>query len=543
MLKDTDIKDYKYRKELPALVSSLMDAPETSRPYLIGQLVEICGSDRVQDLYSDEYREFWALVLDGMVEHLASIRSATQSSLFYALQLIPKLPLDVRRQKHALLQKLWPPIDKVNETNYELFDQVQLLYFLTRLGDFDSAVRVLDQNRDRIDSSEPFSFLLYNICKAYIFHFQNQGSEFACLWLELVLHYYHTDSADTALFIIILWIRALRWLNDSRTKYTLLSKINSAVGKLRNINTAFVLFDIFSLHDSLMPPDEKMKIAKELTGKMAQFLSVRQLQELHFFLGNYSTAMHASFQESIQYFKFSNYYLNRMWGNQIKISKFIRSMLDAEEFAMVAPFFEARILMLGNQINMNNNTYVESLQADYSKIESLFKKVEELSLTDTLTGLRNRRHLEENLIQTMRLATRNQVPINFAMLDIDHFKRVNDTWGHSAGDKVLADLAKILTEEFRKSDVVIRYGGEEFLIILFDSGLEDTLVKMEVLRAKVEAHVFLYKDTEIKITVSIGVNKHDEGIYDEEDVARCIEAADNALYKAKNEGRNQVRFA
>lgn len=192
---------------------------------------------------------------------------------------------------------------------------------------------------------------------------------------------------------------------------------------------------------------------------------------------------------------------------------------------------------------MYNNAYVESLEADYDKIESLLIQVEELSLTDALTGLKNRRHLEENLIQTLLLATRHRTPINFAMVDIDHFKAVNDQWGHLAGDKVLADLAQLIKDEFRKSDVVIRYGGEEFLIILFDSKLKDTLVKMELLRAKVEKHVFRYKEHEIKITISIGVNKHDDGIFSDRDMARCIEAADRAVYKAKNEGRNQVRLA
>lgn len=543
MFKDTDPKDIKCRKELSALVTSLLDSPEELRPDLVAQLVELCGSERVQHLQSDEYKEFWALVMDGMIERLAAIRSADQSLLFRALQLIPRLPLDVRNYKHTLLQRLWMHINRLNEANFELFDKVQLIYLMVRLGDFGSALRVSNQIEHQIDSSEPLGYLIYNACKAHILAHHNQGSDFACLWLNLIPHFYHTDSADTALFVIILWIKAMKWPSDSLTKQRLLSKINSLVNKNMNVNTAFVLYDIFSLQDRLMPPDKKMMIAELLINRLAPYLSVRQLQELHFFCGNYSSAMRTDFNESIQYFKFSNYYQNRVLLHQIKCSQFIRSILSAEEFVEVMPFFETRIMMLGNQIGIYNNTYVESLQADYDKIEMLLTQVEELSLTDTLTGLKNRRHLEENLIQIMRLATRHGTPISFAMVDIDHFKKVNDKWGHPAGDRVLVGLAEILNEEFRKSDVVIRYGGEEFLIILFDSKLEDTLVKMEMLRAKVEAHVFRYKDIEIKVTISIGVNKQDRGIYDEMDVARCIEAADDALYRAKNEGRNQVRIA
>lgn len=532
-----------YQKEVPVIVSALMDAPEAVREDLVAQLLQACGNENMQDPHNDHYKEFWGAVIFSMVEHLISIKSAEQSSLFMALLLVPKMPLDVHKQKHPLLQRLWEPIDKFDEESFRLFDQMQLLYLMVRLGDFDSASRICEQNEAKIHPSEPFTMLLFGICKAQLLFHEDQGEALARLWIELVLHFYHTDSADTAIFLIIHWIRTMNWQNDSLTKQGLLSKINSTVSKQFSINTAFVLYDIFSLGDRLMPPNKKMKIAELLTRRLSGYLSVRQLQELHFFSGNYSSAIRSGFKESIQYFQFSNYYLNKMWSQQVKTSRFFRSMLSIEDFARSLPQLESRILMLGNQMSMYNNAYVESLQADYDKIESLLKQVEELSLTDALTGLRNRRHLKINLIQMMRLATRHKTPISFAMIDIDHFKKVNDKWGHPAGDKVLVGLADILNEEFRKSDVVIRYGGEEFLLILFDSKLEDTLVKMELLRAKVEASVFRYKDTEIKITISIGVNKHDDGIFDEKDVDRCIEAADDALYIAKNEGRNQVRLA
>ena len=543
MTKDTQDPIIKNHRELPSLVTTLMDASEALRPELMDQLMEICGSDMVQDPHRDDYKDFWALVIDSMVEYLVAIKSAEQSTLFKALLLITKLPVDVRKHSHPLLQWLWEPIGTTNEDNLERFDQMQLLYLMVKLGDFESAIRISERNGDKIYNSEPFTLLIYGICKANILAYQNKGRECACLWLELILYFYHTDSADTALFLLILWIRAMQWPNDSLLKQRLLSKIHTAVRSRMNINTALVLYDIFCLQDRLMPPDRKMKIAELLTRRLGGFLSMNQLQELHFFLGNYYSAVRTDFKASIQYFQYSNYYLNKVWSQQIRTSKFFRSMLSPEEFALVMPYFENRILMLGNQVSMYNNAYVESLEADYDKIESLLTQVEELSLTDALTGLKNRRHLEENLIQTLLLATRHRTPISFAIVYIDHFKSVNDKYGHPAGDRVLADLAKIISSEFRKSDVVIRYGGEEFLIILFDSKLEDTLVKMEVLRAKVEAHVFRYKDKEIRITISIGVNKHDDGIYNDQDLARCIEAADRAVYKAKNEGRNQVRIS
>jgi diguanylate cyclase (GGDEF)-like protein len=533
----------KHREEIPALVRTLMDASDALRPELMEQLLELCGDDHVQDPHCDQYKDFWANVIDGMIDYLVAIKSADQSALFRVLILLSKMPVNTRKRDNPLLQRLWAPTNSFNEENLRLLDQMQLLYFMVKLGAFESAMDICDRNSDQISAKEPLTLLIYGACKANILMYSNKGSECACQWLKLILHFYHTDSADTALFILILWIRAMQWPNDSLTKQRLLSKIYIAVRYRYNVNTALVIYDIFCLHDRLMPPDKKMRSAELLTRRLGGYLTMNQLQELHFFMGNYTSAVRTGFKESIQYFKFSNYYLNKMWSQQIKTSKFFRSLLSKEEYARVIPYFESRILMLGNQVSMYNNAYVESLEADYDQIDALLTQVEELSLTDSLTGLKNRRHLEENIIQILLLATRHNTPISFAIVDIDHFKGVNDKWGHLAGDKVLADLAKIIRDEFRKSDVVIRYGGEEFLIILFDSKLEDTLVKMEVLRAKVEAYVFRYKDHEIKITISIGVNKHDEGIYNHLDVARCIEAADQAVYKAKNEGRNQVRIS
>ena len=173
--------------------------------------------------------------------------------------------------------------------------------------------------------------------------------------------------------------------------------------------------------------------------------------------------------------------------------------------------------------------------------EELYQKVGELSLTDGLTGLRNRRYMDNNLMQFIALASRHKVPVCFAMVDIDLFKLVNDSYGHSAGDAVLKELAEILIAEFRTSDIIIRYGGDEFIIVLFDLDMELSTVMMEKLRDKIASHPFKYKNHVISITVSIGItcNKMlDEPEYST--LGGFITNSDEALYKAKNAGRNTV---
>jgi diguanylate cyclase (GGDEF)-like protein len=218
----------------------------------------------------------------------------------------------------------------------------------------------------------------------------------------------------------------------------------------------------------------------------------------------------------------------------------MRLHLEPECYFRAMPYLDIRIHELSNQVSMQNNAYVESLQDDYNKIEELYERVGELSLTDSLTGLRNRRYLENNLFQMVVLAARHKVPVCFSIIDIDFFKLTNDTFGHLAGDYVLKELAKVLINEFRKSDIIIRYGGEEFLVILFDSDMERSKRIMDDLRQKISQYNFEYRHHVIPITVSIGISCDNTQDPNHSDLNKFITHADMAMYKAKSEGRNRL---
>lgn len=166
----------------------------------------------------------------------------------------------------------------------------------------------------------------------------------------------------------------------------------------------------------------------------------------------------------------------------------------------------------------------------------LFHAQEENALTDELTKLPNRRYMAQRFLQEMQRARRHHKGLAFLMLDIDHFKQINDTYGHLHGDAVLAELAKILNAAKRDSDVASRYGGEEFGIILVESGDTGAMSLAERIREKVEVATFAGG---LKLTVSIGVASTD----DEALFTSLIERADQALYAAKQSGRNAVRAA
>jgi diguanylate cyclase (GGDEF)-like protein len=159
------------------------------------------------------------------------------------------------------------------------------------------------------------------------------------------------------------------------------------------------------------------------------------------------------------------------------------------------------------------------------------------SVTDALTGLFNRRYLDETLKRELYRAQRKKLPLAVIVLDIDHFKHVNDTYGHDAGDAVLRLIAQLLRNNVRESDLACRFGGEELVIVLTECELASALERAETVREAIAAMKIDYDDHTITVTASFGVSIHpDNGT----EAQGLIQAADQALYEAKRSGRNRV---
>jgi diguanylate cyclase (GGDEF)-like protein len=166
--------------------------------------------------------------------------------------------------------------------------------------------------------------------------------------------------------------------------------------------------------------------------------------------------------------------------------------------------------------------------------------LEQLSITDELTGLANRRHLFDQLAHEIQRSRRYDTPLSVILIDIDHFKRINDTWGHSAGDAVLRTAAGVFRASSRETDVVARYGGEEFALLLPETALDGALTRAEALRAQVATtDTTLTNDGALRITVSLGVAALCPG----ENAEELMQRTDAALYVAKRKGRNRVEAA
>ena len=166
-------------------------------------------------------------------------------------------------------------------------------------------------------------------------------------------------------------------------------------------------------------------------------------------------------------------------------------------------------------------------------------------ITDVLTGLYNRRYLQHRLVDELARSRRERRPLACLMLDVDHFKPINDRWGHQAGDKVLAQIAHVIREECRDSDIPIRYGGEEFAVLLPGADNTEAAKVAERIRAAVEAGEFVLPRGRVvlRLTISAGVScalpsRAEEELKPLGD--KLIAEADVQLYRAKSEGRNRV---
>jgi len=184
-------------------------------------------------------------------------------------------------------------------------------------------------------------------------------------------------------------------------------------------------------------------------------------------------------------------------------------------------------------------SFTERLSLSLANL-TLRQKLKIQSIQDPLTGLYNRRYLDDALDREVKLAIRHQRKIGLVMMDIDHFKHFNDTYGHDAGDEALRSLSKFLKSHVRSSDIVCRYGGEEFILVLPESSIEGSFNRAEELRRGISELRVEYQQEILSISVSAGVATFPQN---GERADLVIQAADAALYRAKREGRNRIVIA
>jgi len=174
-----------------------------------------------------------------------------------------------------------------------------------------------------------------------------------------------------------------------------------------------------------------------------------------------------------------------------------------------------------------------------SNIESAYhEEIYRMTILDGLTSVHNKRFFMEFMEREMARAQRYHAPLSLVLFDLDHFKKVNDTYGHLAGDTVLKELCRRLKPRIRREDLIARYGGEEFACVLSGTGMPGAALFAESLRVMCEREPFVHESQSIPVTISLGVSVRDGA--DPIDVETMIQRADEHLYEAKRAGRNRV---
>lgn len=199
--------------------------------------------------------------------------------------------------------------------------------------------------------------------------------------------------------------------------------------------------------------------------------------------------------------------------------------------------YQQRLLEQYNRADSELVSTNVQLTARTLELEKAISLVEQLAATDSLTQLPNRRHFDEVISTAFSRALRFNEPLSLILLDIDYFKKINDQYGHAAGDYVLQHLARQIQARTRETDVCSRLGGDEFAILLYHTEIGESLVMAADLVGLIRQCGFSYADKEIPVTLSVGVAQFGA---DTHSICKLYEAADQALYEAKRRGRNQA---
>lgn len=342
------------------------------------------------------------------------------------------------------------------------------------------------------------------------------------------------------IYFILNWLNLFIEIKHIGSAESLLILISNHLAPQTDDTYAKLLFMQFLCQKKSNHLDACINWINMLLSLPSEHLDEDDWYTLHIFAGEYYASVKRSFEKSIYHFTFANSFLSLKWKYFINQITTLKDFLKLSDYLKIRIAYEDKMHEIILENNLHSSHYLNSLKSAYQELEEIYKKVREMSLTDSLTGLHNRRYLWEKVPDFLQLASSQQVPISSLMIDFDDFKKINDQYGHQTGDEILRQVSDIIKEFFRKSDLVIRFGGEEVLVFLLNSNAKNTKKICEELRSNIANFIFSIKNEMIRLTVSIGISNRDKVDHREKVIEEMIEEADLAMYHSKAHGKNQV---
>ena len=285
---------------------------------------------------------------------------------------------------------------------------------------------------------------------------------------------------------------------DNESQYNALSEMTEILTKMLFDSHDFSLalqlhkteIDYFQDHFNI----EKLAKAYQKTTKVYAMLGEETFSKS----GDQEQSFKNIVQNFVDHFEYSIKFLNQRWNKLLEETLKTLDEFKEDSRAKFLSSINEQMKNLIMESNFHIVHFVDYMKKTYSELEKMYAKVQELSVIDELTGINNRRYLDSNYADFYRLANRQQVPVGLLLFDIDDFKVVNDNHGHQSGDEVLFQTAELLKKSIRASDILVRYGGDEFLVLLFNINLKNIIVVAEIIRNKINKQVFSKGKKEFK---------------------------------------------
>ncbi|MDD3051192.1 MAG: GGDEF domain-containing protein [Candidatus Cloacimonetes bacterium] len=348
----------------------------------------------------------------------------------------------------------------------------------------------------------------------------------------------HTHEASVLTFLE--WILVLNQSGFSFQALKILDKLINIYPFHDTRNYAKALITHFKLN--IENYDTAIELANQIISLPTELFSPDELYTVYIYLADYYSNMAVNFDKALRFFEISNLYLKKSWSQTIEEFSYLQINLPQALYYKVTLKMPQKLNDFLAEESVHFSHYAASLRLAYRELESLYEKVKEMSLTDWLTNLNNRRYFWIQATQMAMLANRESLPVSFVIFDIDDFKIVNDTYGHNEGDIVLRRVADVIKSNFRESDIIVRFGGEEFLAMLFNSDdvnakriVQTTLKQIESIRFKT------HNGNEFRITISAGIcSSYMKNPKSKDYINSMIGKADEALYNSKINGKNRV---